>query len=203
VSLDLGTGDGRLPFTLARQEPDRLFLGLDASAAGLREYSVRAARAGVTNVVYVRAAVESLPPELQGVADRLTVILPWGSLLAAVARPSPPLLLGIAALCRPGATLTVVVGIDPSRDVTEAARLGLPALDRAHLDGPLTAAYAAAGLEITSIRALTPGELAAWPSTWAKTLAHGRPRPVFRLDARRRPEGCGVRDGAAPPSRHG
>jgi 16S rRNA (adenine(1408)-N(1))-methyltransferase len=110
-------------------------------------------------------------------------VLPWGSLLAAVARPSVPLLRGIAALCRPGAALTVVLGVDPSRDAAEAARLGLPAFDRAHLDGPLTTAYADAGFEITSIRALTPHELAAWPSTWAKTLAHGRPRRVFQISA--------------------
>jgi 16S rRNA (adenine(1408)-N(1))-methyltransferase len=183
VSFDLGTGDGRLPFTLARREPDRLFVGLDASAAGLREYSSRAARAGLQNVLYVRAAVESLPRELEGIADRLTIVLPWGSLLAAVARPSLPLLQKIAALCRPGAALTVVLGVDPSRDASEAARLGLPALDRAHLHGPLTAAYAAAGMKITASRALAPHELAAWPSTWAKTLAHGRPRPVFQIDA--------------------
>ena len=89
---------------------------MDANAAALRQRSGRAARARRPNVLYVRAAVVVLPPELMGAADRVTVVLPWGSLLAAVARPCVPVMQGIRGLCQPGAGLTVVVGIDPTRD---------------------------------------------------------------------------------------
>ena len=99
--MDLGTGDGRLPYRLARQTPDRLFVGLDASVAGLRDVSNRAARAGLTNLVYVRASIEDLPAELAGVADQVTAILPWGSLLAAFARPAAPLLRNVRASSPP------------------------------------------------------------------------------------------------------
>jgi tRNA G46 methylase TrmB len=85
VTIDLGTGDGRLPYVLARDTPDRLFVGIDANAAGLCRFSGRADRERLGNLVYVRAAAESLPSELTVVADRVKVILPWGSLLAAVA----------------------------------------------------------------------------------------------------------------------
>jgi 16S rRNA (adenine(1408)-N(1))-methyltransferase len=134
----------------------------------------------------VRAAVEALPPELAGVADRVTVVLPWGSLLAAVARPLPDALRAIRGLCQAGATLTVVLGIDATRDGTEAARLGLPALDARHLEGPLAAAYADAGFTVECVRPLTPEPLARWPSTWARRLAYGQLRAVFQLDARAR-----------------
>lgn len=136
------------------------------------------------NLVYARAAVEELPPELGGVADGVTVILPWGSLLAAVARPSVALLQGVRGLCQPGAALTVVLGIDPARDGAEAARLGLPRLDAAHLQGPLIADYAEACFTIRSVRPLSPDALARWPSTWAKRLAHGHARSVFQVEAR-------------------
>jgi 16S rRNA (adenine(1408)-N(1))-methyltransferase len=184
VSIDLGTGDGRLPWVLAREAPDRLFIGVDANAAALRERSGRAARDRQRNVLYVRAAVEDLPPELAAAADRVTVVLPWGSLLAAVARADSPLLRNIRDLTRPGARLTVVLGVDPERDRAECLRLGLPALDPAFLCGPLPEAYRAAGFHVTCVQSLTAEELARWPSTWARRLAHGRQRAAFQIDAR-------------------
>lgn len=111
-------------------------------------------------------------------------MLPWGSLLAAVARPSVTILQGIRALCQPEANLTVVLGIDPARNRAEALRLGLPPLDSFHVQGPLVAGYAAAGFSITSVRPMSSDQLARWPSTWARRLAHGRARPAVRIEAR-------------------
>lgn len=145
--------------------------------------SGRAARAGLANLLYVRAGVERLPRELAAVADRITVILPWGSLLAAVARPSLALQ-GIRALCAANAALTVVLSVDPARDGAESRRLGLPLLDEAYLGGPLATCYAVAGFTVRSVRAIGPDQLAGWPSTWAKRLAHGRARFVIQIDAR-------------------
>jgi 16S rRNA (adenine(1408)-N(1))-methyltransferase len=184
VSVDLGTGDGRAPWMWAREEPRRFFIGVDANAAGLREYSGRAFRAGVANLVYVRAAIEALPPELAGVADEVTAILPWGSLLAALARPSRELLRGIRALGRSGATLTVVLGSDPIRDQAEMLRLGVPALQAARLATEIEAGYRDAGFALGSVRTMPVTELARWPSTWARRLAYGRDRSFLRIDAR-------------------
>jgi hypothetical protein len=47
-------------------------------------------------------------------------------------------------------------------------------------------AYAAAGLAIGSLRPLEAADLARWPTTWAKRLAHGRVRSVLRIEARAR-----------------
>jgi len=185
VSLDLGTGDGRLPYTLGREAPHRLFIGIDANVAGLRTFSGRSVRKRLANVIFVRASVEALPSELAGVADRVTVVLPWGSLLAAVARPLAPALAGIRSLCQPGARLSVVLSV-AERDLREAERLGVPPLDGRHLQD-LATGYAAAGFDVTSVRRLDLDELAAWPSTWARRLAHGRPRTIVRIDARASP----------------
>src|SRR5262245_60035341 len=102
---------------------------MDSNAAGLRELSGRAFRDGLPNLVYVRASVEALPVELSGIADRVTLVLPWGSLLASVARPLVEPLLGVRALCRPGGRLTVVLAPHAVRDVEETRRLGLPPLE--------------------------------------------------------------------------
>lgn len=172
---------------MARESPERLFVGVDANASALHQVSGRALRAGVRNVLYVRAAVEDLPAELAGAADRVTVVLPWGSLLAAVARPDPVLLAGIRRLCQPKAHLRCILGLDPERDRAECLRLRLPTLDSTYLKGSMAGAYATAGFRVTSVRALTAGELAQWPSTWARKLAHGRARSVFQIEADARP----------------
>jgi 16S rRNA (adenine(1408)-N(1))-methyltransferase len=159
---------------------------VDANADGLREVSGRAARAGVGNLVLVRAAIEALPSELSGVADRLTIVLPWGSLLTAVALPSVPLLRHIRALCQPEAAVTVLLGVDPVRDRAEMRRLGIAPLEgelRNRFAGP----YAEAGFDLAAVGSVSPDGLALWPSTWARRLAHGRPRSVFQIDARARP----------------
>jgi 16S rRNA (adenine(1408)-N(1))-methyltransferase len=179
----VGTGDGRLPDTLARREPDRLFIGLDASAAGMAALANRALRARLDNVLYVRAAVEALPPELGGTADRLLVVLPWGSLLAAVARPSVPLLRALRALGRPGARLTVVLGPDPVRDQAELRRLGLGDLDATVRGARFAADYADAGWALRGVQALDAPALSAYPSTWAAQLARGRGRHFIELAA--------------------
>lgn len=154
--------------------------------AGLREASARANRARLDNVLYVRAGVESLPVELRGVADRVTIVLPWGSLLAAVGIPAVPLLRGIRALCRPEASLTVLIGVDPVRDRGEMVRLGLPRLSELDPQGRRAEAYAAAGFELAAVRSIGGEELAGWPSNWARRLAYGRPRTVFHVEARAR-----------------
>jgi len=172
-----------LPFTLARRNPERLFIGVDANAENMRRWSGRAVRARLANVLYVRAAVEKLPQELLGVADRVTVVLPWGSLLAAVAGPSADILRGVRALCRTGATLSVVLGHDPVRDRVALRRLGLPGLDEAARAHHFAHDYACAGFRLSSIRAVAASEVAGLPSTWAKHLAQGRERRFLEIAA--------------------
>jgi 16S rRNA (adenine(1408)-N(1))-methyltransferase len=69
----------------ARREPNTFFIGVDAAADNLREASDRAhrqpARGGVGNLAFVAAAANDLPGDLAGIADEVTVVLPWGSLL--------------------------------------------------------------------------------------------------------------------------
>lgn len=151
MSIDLGTGDGRAVLARSANEPDRLFVGIDAALDGLRDGSRRAVRGHLGSVLFVQAPVEILPPELGGIADEVTVTLPWGSLLAAILGSAPGVLAGIRALCRPGARIEVVFSIDPVRDEGELARLGLQANsgDRAPGDGwstgELRGAYEGAG----------------------------------------------------------
>jgi hypothetical protein len=117
----------------------------------------------------------------------VTVVLPWGSLLAAVALPSPGILQGIRALCRPDAELAVVIGTDLRRDQVELRRLGLPSASPRERAAEIAAGYGAAGFAPTSFRSLGATELARWPSTWARRLARGRDRTFWQIETRAAP----------------
>jgi len=127
--------------------------------------------------------VESLPVELAGVADQVTAVLPWGSLLAAIALPRPEVLRGIRAICQPGARLTVVLGSDPARDGAELLRLGISSLAPSSLASRLAFGYAGAGFTLGAVRGVEPSRLARWPSTWAARLARGDGRAFVELEA--------------------
>lgn len=114
----------------------------------------------------------------------MTIVLPWGSLLAAVAQPCMPVLRSIRALCQPGASLSVILALDPSRDRAQLLRLRLPALDAAHLQGAFMSAYGSAGFDRIAVRGITVEELRHWRTAWAGRLAHGRERLVLEIEAR-------------------
>lgn len=112
-------------------------------------------------------------------ADRVTVILPWGDLLRAIASMPGEGPRALAALCQPGGHLESVFSLDPERDA------GLPGLvlDASYVHGQLQTAYESSGFRVTSLEPIGPGILASYETTWAKRLAFGRHRAVWRLRA--------------------
>lgn len=166
----------------ARRDAGRLFVGIDASLDGLFEADATARRAKLSNTLFVHAAAERLPPELAGTAAALTVMLPWGSLLAAALGRDAETLAGLAGLCAPGGSFEATVSFAPGRDEAEWARLGLaPGL----FETPeqIVAAYEAAGLRAFTIEELPAGALRNLPTTWAKRLASTPGRSAWRLRA--------------------
>jgi hypothetical protein len=135
-------------------------------------------------VLFVQAAVEDLPVELDGVADEVHVHFPWGSLLRAVATGDVVVLQNLRRICSPGALLEVVLGLDPTRDQSEIERLGLSTLTLEYIDQTLVPQYAAAGFEITE-RGIIPA--ADWPefnTSWAKRLQQNDQRVITYVIAR-------------------
>jgi 16S rRNA (adenine(1408)-N(1))-methyltransferase len=187
VVIDLGAGDGRYAYESARYDSNSLYIAVDPDAAALGEYAYRAARkperGGITNAIFVVAAVEQLPRELDGLAERVRINFPWGSLLRALLAPDPPVLRSIASLLRPGGTAEIVLSYDPGHDTGAFAGDALPPLDHAGTETELIPAYETAGLPISHYRRLTQDEALAIPSSWGRRLLHARPREVFLVAA--------------------
>ena len=88
VYFDLGTGDGRYVYKNAQQNPNEFYIGVDPSQRQLREYSKKAVRSNTKNCLFVLGSVEVFPNELFGLADSITIILHWGTLLQVLAEPN-------------------------------------------------------------------------------------------------------------------
>jgi len=167
------------------RDQSRLFIASDANTDGLLEIAWKAARkparGGTSNLICIAEPLDALATELQNLADEVTVVLPWGSLLRAVALPGVASLLQIASLCLAQAHFEVVLSFDRRRDAAELARLGLAHLHERHINSALPNAYEQAGLHVASVDRLPQRELMNYETTWAKRLAISHAREVWRL----------------------
>ncbi len=183
VAVDVGTGDGRFPYQLASDDPQRLVLGIDALAEPMGERAATAARkparGGRPNLLYVHAAVEALPPELGGIADEVYVQLPWGALLEGIVLARPAVLGGIAGLCRPGARLTMTLNGEIWAESTPARYADLPLPTPQYVRDVIAPAFAAAGVALGPARYTAAAEAKQLATTWARKLGHARDHPRF------------------------
>ncbi len=180
--MDIGTGDGRFVYRLAQQNPNRFYIGIDANAAALKEISTKAARkparGGLANVLFLQAAVENLPEELNGAADEIHIHFPWGSLLRAVATGDKGVLENLRRICAPHCLLEIVIGIDQERDKSEIERLGLPQLTTEYLKKVLTPKYNSAGFEAIESDVLSSADWSRLETSWARKLQGNESRKV-------------------------
>lgn len=191
VIVDVGAGDGRWIYRMARRSPSWLCLGIDANAQQMQTISSRArrkpARGGAKNVWFICSAVEALPIALAEIADEIHVHFPWGSLLWAIYRPDIAILARIAGMGKPGATFTARINTSILNDALIRRRLHLP-LAPSEMGSRLHSPYAAAGirLERVEVRDEAPH------TTWGRRLGSGHPDRVLILE--------GVVDGPTPTS---
>jgi 16S rRNA (adenine(1408)-N(1))-methyltransferase len=148
----------------------------------MAESSRRASRGGPPNALFVVAAAEHVPAELAGVADELTILFPWGSLLRGVLAldDAAPASAGIASLLAPRGVATAIVSIE-DRDGLE-----LPRLDGEAACEALRERLSRHGLELCALRPATADAIAATGSTWARRLRAGRERAAWCFELRRR-----------------
>jgi hypothetical protein len=162
----------------------------------LAETSLRASRperkGGLPNALFAVAAVERPPAELHAIAAEVTILFPWGSLLrgALALDDACDAASGIARLVAPGGIVRALISID-RRD-----RLAIPALEES-ARADLAARWAGYGLTLTAFAPARPEEIAASGSSWARRLAAGRDRCVWRLELRtaERSNGAASADG--------
>lgn len=185
IVLDIGSGDGRFVCASAKATPEKFFIGIDANAKPLEKPSIRItrkpAKGGLPNAMFVQAAVEDLPEELNATAAEIHVNFPWGSLLRAVAAGDGSILAVFHRILTPGGRLMITIGTDPERDRGELARLGLPELTADYFRELLVPRYEAAGFRCTGFAELTEAEWRRIETSWARKLSGNHSRRAFSL----------------------
>lgn len=182
VIVDIGTGDGRFVSESARENPAKFFIGIDPNTKPLEKVSMKAtrkaAKGGLANVLFVRAAIENLPTELDNAADEIHIHFPWGSLLGAVATGSEPVLRGLLRISAPRCLVEVVIGFDRQRDRRELERLGLEHFTLDYVRQKLSSRYASCGLPLRESGVLAKGEWTRLHTSWARRLSSNDAREV-------------------------
>jgi trans-aconitate methyltransferase len=161
ILIDIGTGDGRYVRTIARQCPSSFAIGIDACRENLRAVSRDAPR----NALYVIANALMLPPELRGLATRVTINFPWGSLLAAMLAGDPAFLNGLVMLAQPGATLEIRLNQGALAEARYALDAGAMRIEQTLREW---------GFRTGRPAILNADALRRYPTTWARRLAYGR-----------------------------
>jgi len=166
VLIDIGTGDGRYVLHVARTRPTWFTIGVDTCRENLRKSS----RKAPPNALYVIANALTLPGELGGMASKVTINFPWGSLLTGLLDGEPRLLEGLLAIARPGAALEIRLNAGALTEAGYTLESGGARVRRALYQG---------GFDVGDLVRLDARQLRRYHTTWAKRLAYGRdPRAV-------------------------
>ncbi len=187
VVVDIGTGDGRFVYASAKQNPNKFYIGIDANAKPLEKLSMKAtrkpAKGGLANLLFLQAAVENLPEELNETADEIHIHFPWGSLLRAVLKGDEEILRSLYRIAAPECLLEIIIGIDEQRDHAEIERLELPTLSIQYLETVLCPKYETAGFEVLEKGILTQADWSKLETSWARKLQGNESRKVVYVIA--------------------
>jgi 16S rRNA (adenine(1408)-N(1))-methyltransferase len=183
VTIDLGTGNGQFVYKKAKKDPDNFYIGVDPCADSMLEYSVKAnrkaCRGGVENILFVIDSVENLPKELESVADKIFVNLPWGTLRDGIVKGEEDVLSSIRMISKDTGTLEVCVTYSNLYEEKVIDIRNLPELSTNYIKNVLKYRYKLHSINITETAAWNNEDLKKVDSKWAKKLAFGRCREIY------------------------
>ena len=173
IIVDIGTGDGKFAYELAKANPVRFVIGIDANHASLQETSgkiyKKKEKGGLKNALFVLSSVQDLPQELNGVANQVFINFPWGSLLKSIVLAEPTAWNAIRRICAAGAIVDILLGYSEHDD--QKTTRSLPALGRAHITQVMQPALGKLGFTLLKLSKASPAALKNYPSSWSKKLA--------------------------------
>lgn len=178
IIVDIGTGDGKFTYKIAKENPDRFVIGIDPSHKSLEKTSgkiyKKEVKGGLKNALFVLANIEDLPDELEGAANQVFINFPWGSLLKGIVLVEDKTWNNIKKICQKGAIIDIVLGYDVNYEQGKSRELDLPDLDLEYIEKKLIPKLSEKGFKTIERREIDKEDLKDYPSGWAKRLAYGR-----------------------------
>jgi len=189
VVVDIGTGDGRFVYELAKNHSDKFIIGIDSSKENLRKYSSKLIKkpsgGGVKNILYIWASVSNLPEDLKGIANQVFINFPWGELLKGIVAVDRKIWKNIRMICKKGAFIDILFGYDKSVDKKEIERLDLPDLSLSFIKSEFCTRLQELGLQLEEVKELNSEILKKYPTSWAKKLSLRKQRNYYYLGLRK------------------
>lgn len=185
VEIDLGTGDGRYVYKNAKVNHETLFIGIEPIQKQLENYSRKSQKENISNALYILGSIEYFPEELIGIADKLTIILPWGSLLQSITNPNYEKTSLISSILKSNGVCEIILGYSQEHEPTETERLELQNLSEDYLKSTVIPMFGKNNLHLTEIKSLGKSDLKSIESTWSKKLSFGNDRPLYQLKFRK------------------
>ncbi|HIW62313.1 MAG TPA: hypothetical protein H9881_07645 [Candidatus Stackebrandtia excrementipullorum] len=183
VLIDVGTGDARTAYRIAKSAPERLVIGVDPAWRRMEKVSNRAmskpAKGGLGNLLLINSAVENTPPPLHGLADEVLVQMPWGRLLHGVVTGETEVCAGLRTIAAAGASLDVTVGTSIWRPPVPRDIQGLPELTREYVDERLSQRFAEHGWRVEDAGVVDD----VVRSSWSSRLGSSKDERVFGIRA--------------------
>lgn len=181
VVIDLGTGDGRFVFAYARENPNSFIIGIDPNQRQMSIYSKKVNKEKLTNAFFIVGSVEKLPKRLNGIANKVYVNFPWGSLLGGIVNADPTVLKNISSLLKPKGELEITFGYSQDSEPSEVKRLGLDNLDQTKLKDVIIPGFEKLELNLIQSTNLEKKGIFEIDSSWGKKLSFGQERKIFKL----------------------
>lgn len=181
VVIDLGCGDGRFVYKNAIKNPTSLFIGVDPAPKQMEEFSKKVVRKKLLNCIFAIGALDNLPQELYMRADKLYILLPWGSLLSAIAKPSIDSIKQINFVLKTKAEIEIVFGYAPELEPNQTTRLALDEVTMDSFEKEAAPLFETIGFKIVEQKVLSSAELKNLESTWGKRIFTRDTRQILRI----------------------
>lgn len=185
VHIDIGTGNGKFIYDLAVKNPCALYIGIEPTAINLYEYSKKANKNKLNNLIYIISSIENMDDDLYGMADKVYINFPWGSLLEVIVKDMPELLNKISLLGKTGSEFHFTFAYSTIHEPIEIEKRNLPILTEEYLLTNIKEIYLKSGLLVESCINITPIEVNKFGTLWAKKLFLGKSRDVYKIISRK------------------
>lgn len=185
IHVDIGTGDGKYIYRQALKNPNVYFIGIDNVKKNLEKFSakiLRKYRNNTSNVLFIISSLEAIPYDINNIADRITIYLPWGILLEAIVRPLEEILKYVVIIAKNRSFFEFIITYSHIYEENEMRKRGLPNIELNYFCEGYQKKLRSIGLVLTKISILSNDQLKQIESSWAKKLAFGRPRQFFKLE---------------------
>lgn len=187
VVIDLGCGDAKFLYRLAKDNPDNFYIGIDSSEKLLgptvKKIRSKPQKGGLDNIKFVISSVENLDDALENLADILYINFPWGSLLEGLMRVDKSSIEKIVRLCKKDCEVSLFVTYDVKYEANFVHARNLPELSLNYLNGAWKTKLKKFKFKVKTVEQLTSEEKSNIHTSWGKELLAKRERDVYKVSA--------------------